>query len=99
LKPKRRPAAEERVGAPSTLPLGRKGGGDLIALLAPVPTPAATDSRRGAGTRKVVMHFGQRTSWPACASSAESDVRQTLHSKTIIAGAMVFPVAGFRDKR
>jgi hypothetical protein len=59
----------------------------------PLDAPAPTSSRSGAaaaaGTRNVLRHVGQRTSCPTCASSAESDVRQTLHGKTSIVPLMI----------
>ena len=73
---------------------GRRCGGRRTS-----PMPAATVSRRGAGMRSVVRHLGQRTNCPACASSADSEVRQTWHSNTIIAMRMVFPPGRFRDIR
>src|SRR4051812_34336603 len=83
LKPKRRPPARCVAGEPSTAPPP-----GLLKPPPPPPPPEEDDPAptpapaiaRAAGTRRVVRHFGQRTSCPACPSSAESAVRQMLHS-------------------
>src|ERR671913_564251 len=83
------------TGRPN-VPIGGGGGRDgwyccrCVApppLDAPAPTPASSRSGAAAvaaGTRSVLRHVGQRTSCPTCDSSAESDVRQTLHGNTSI---------------
>ncbi len=56
------------------------GGGPNPSNDGPAGAPAGCD----AGTRRVVMHVGHRTSCPNWDSSADNDVRQTWQTNTII---------------
>src|SRR5438477_13115084 len=78
LKPKRFPPVANRLPAP-IIPVPRAGGGGGGINVPSIPTVTACFC--AAGTRSVALHVGQRTSIPACASSADSDVLQTLQGK------------------
>src|SRR5688572_481841 len=99
LNPKRFPPEMGRPNVPMFGGGGREGWYCCWRCVAtpppppPPPAPAPTSSRSGeaaaAGTRSVLRHVGQRTSCPTCDSSAESDVRHTLHGNTSIVPLMV----------
>jgi hypothetical protein len=69
LNPNRRPLT--RFAVPPNA-LGPMRVNPLTAGLPATAAPTGTDCLCPIGTRSVVRHFGQRTSCPACPSSADS---------------------------
>src|ERR1051326_1134029 len=84
LNPKRRPTPAR----PTALPPRRKGGATVprvvewTAPLTVVRVRIEATGFSGNGTLRVERQVGQRTNCPACDSSADSEVRQTLQGNT-----------------